>query len=145
MPEVFDEQEVEAVINLRKWCDQDVEWKARDGYLEFRLAIVCEEAYPLQIIGVFTAKTGYYRYNFFLGSQPIRMLHVGKAHHNPECDRTGKNHKHRWTDAHQERWAYEPGDLDLSDMETAFRGFVQECNIEFRGQFRKPAIQMILF
>jgi hypothetical protein len=74
----------------------------------------------------------------------VRMLHVGKSHHNPDCFRTGRRHKHKWTDAYGQHWAYEPADIDFSDMERAFLSFLEECRIELRGRFVKPRLQMRL-
>ncbi len=139
----FTEDEVNHVMGLRKWIEQEqkIEWCREEGYQQFELPIQCEEDYKLRLVGTLTEATGYYKFNLFLGSYPIRMLHIGKAHHNPDCGRVGQNHKHKWTDEHQTRWAYEPEEIDFTDMEKAFWTFLEECRIEYRGAFVKPAVQ----
>lgn len=90
-----------------------------------------------------TEATGYLKFNLFVGSQPITMLHHGKVHHNPDCRRlTDKLHKHRWTDANREKWAYIPDDIDASTVQTTFAGFLKECNIELESRFSAPVVQM---
>lgn len=142
-PVPFEEDEVNRVMQLRKWIepDQAIEWQEGEGYQQFQVPVQCEETYALQLIGIFTPATRAYRFNLFLGSQPIRMLHVGKTHHNPDCTRIGERHKHKWTDAHDEHWAYEPEDIDFSDMERAFWTFLKECAIDYKGRFKKPFVQ----
>lgn len=141
--EPFEENEVNRIMQLRKWIepDQPIEWRKEEGYQQFQVPVQCEEAYALRLIGVFTPATKAYRFNLFLGSQPIRMLHVGKVHRNPNHTRVGSQHKHKWTDVHDEHWAYAPEDIDFSDMESAFWTFLKECAIDYDGQFRKPVVQ----
>jgi hypothetical protein len=141
----FDEQEVEHVMQLKKWINENPEWKPSEGYQRFRVPVGCEEAYALQLIGTFNPNLGNYTYVLLLGTQPIRRLDVGKAHHNPQCDRVGPHHKHTWTDAHSDRWAYEPDDIDFTDLETAFHGFLKECGIGFSGRLTKPVVHKELF
>ena len=144
MPDVYSEEEIDQIIDLRKWIEQDIEWIQEEGYFRFRVPVLCEEDYALRLIGVLTEKTGYYRYNLLLGEQPARMLHVGKAHHNPDCAMVGRRHKHKWTDAYGQDWGYEPKDIDASDLQRAFETFLQECRIECRGRFVRPRAQMKL-
>ena len=129
MPDAFSEEEIEQVIQFGKWIDQDIEWRQEDGYFQFRVPILCVEDYALRMIGSLTEHTGYYRYNLLLGDQPARMLHVGKGHHNPGCTKIGRQHKHKWTDTHDQHWAYEPTDIDFSGLERAFMTFLVECRI----------------
>lgn len=143
----FDEEELNHVMELRKWIEpvQQIEWRVEEGYQHFQVPVQCEEAYALRLIGTFTVATGYYKYNLFLGSQPIRMLHVGKSHHNPGCTQVGPRHKHQWSDEHGDHWAHEPDDIDFSDMETAFWTFLKECAILYEGRFVRPIVQKRLF
>ncbi len=132
-------------MQLSKWIEEDVVWTLEEGYLRFRVPVLCGEDYALRLIGTLTEKTGYYRYNLFVGDQPARMLHVGKRHHNPDCLKIDLRHKHKWTDEYGQHWAYEPTDIDCSDLEQAFVGFLQECRIELRSRFARPRLQMRLF
>lgn len=143
MSMTFDEGEIDRVMELRKWIDVEdtVQWNRADGYQEFEVPIQCEEAYDLSLKGVLTEVTGYLKLNLFLGSFPIRMLHIGKRHRNPDGTRIGPRHKHLWTDEHAERWAYEPDDIDFTDTESAFWSFLEECSIEYQGAFVKPVTE----
>lgn len=142
MPDGFTEDEVDRVIQLRKWIEAAIHWRGGQGYQTFQVPVGCEEDYALRMIGALTERTGYCRYNLFLGTQPIRMLHIGQQHHNPDCERVGPPHRHRWTDGHGQRWAYVPGDFDSSELRRAFEGFAVERGIELRGGLVAPVIQM---
>ena len=139
----FEEKEINHVMTLKKWIepDQSLEWQREEGYQKFVLSVQCEESYKLQLVGIFTEATGYYKFHLFLGSYPIRMLHVGKSHHNPDCMHVGSHHKHKWTDEYMWHWAYEPDDIDFSNIERTFWTFLEECHIEYKGRFIGPVIQ----
>jgi hypothetical protein len=140
MAEWLDEQEVKRILGLAKHVDQDVHWKSGTGYQEFLVDVVSDqEDYEMSVVGVLNEFTGHLKLNLFAGRQPVTMLHTNKAHHNPDCTTLrGPVHKHLWTDVHKEKHAYEPNNIDLTTIESIFRSFFAECNIEFRGTFSAP-------
>ncbi len=146
MTDWLDESEIARVLSVPKHIDQNIQWKTHGGYKTFSTDVVSEEAdYEMILVGSLTEATGYVKFNLFVGSQPIAMLHVGKIHHNPDCERLeGKVHKHRWSDAYREKRAYLPNDIDVTTIESGFRSFLNECNIELRGRFVAPQLQVRL-
>ncbi len=143
MAEWLDEDEVDTVLASAKYIDENVEWRRQAGHQTFSVEVLSKEAdYDMALVGSVTEQTGYLKLHLFVGPQPITMLHMGKAHHNPNCERlTGKVHKHRWSDAFREKEAYVPDDVDTATWETLLRSFLKECNIEVRGRFAAPQIQ----
>ena len=147
MADLLEENEATRVLASKKRINQDIRWSKHPGYQQFSVDVLSEEAdYEMSLVGSVTEATGYFKLNLYVGSQPIAMLHRGKTHHNPNCERLKASvHKHRWTDAHRERQAYVPDDIDLSSWETTLRGFLRECNIEFEAQFTPPSVQRRMF
>jgi len=139
----LNEDEVNEVLSRRKRIIGDIRWRKRLGYQEFSADVLSDEAdYEMTLVGSVTEATGYTKLNLFVGPQPIAMLHRGKIHHNPSCERlTAVAHKHRWTDAHKARTAYVPADIDSSSWEGLFRSFLKECNIGLEGKFVPPSPQ----
>ncbi|HXG33898.1 MAG TPA: hypothetical protein VNJ11_11070 [Bryobacteraceae bacterium] len=147
MAEWLNEAEVASVLEKAKWIEEDVEWRRRPGYQEFSVEVRSESVgHAMVLKGVITEATGYFKLHLFAGSQPIVMLHAGKVHHNPDCEKLHERiHKHVWTDAYREKRAYVPTELTVSDWASVFHGFLRECNIGFRGRFVAPAIQRRLW
>ncbi len=143
MAEWLDENEVQRVLALDKHIDENIEWRGGAGHRTFSVPVLSEAAdYDMMLVGSVTELTGYFKLHLFVGPQPITMLHAGKVHHNPNCERlTAKVHKHCWSDAFREKEAYVPGDVDPATGETLFRSFLKECNIELRGRFAAPQTQ----
>lgn len=143
MAEFLDENQATQVLAAAKRINQDIVWRKRKGYQEFAVDVVSEEVeYEMLLKGVVTEATGHLKLNLFVGPQPVAMLHRGKVHHNPSCERLAAPvHKHRWSDADREKRAYVPADVDPSSFGSTFRSFLKECNIEFSGHFASPALQ----
>ncbi|WP_208527688.1 DUF6978 family protein, partial [Methylacidiphilum caldifontis] len=67
----------------------------------------------------------------------IRRLEFNKPHRNPGRSREhiGKLHKHTWTDAYEDTWAYEPKDIeDPWDLRRSLGNFLTECKIEYEPE-----------
>jgi hypothetical protein len=145
--EFLDEGEVSKLLAAAKRIEQDIQWRRRQGYQTFSVDVLSPEMdYDMTLVGSVTNSTGYLKLNLFVGNQPIAMLHTGKQHHNPDCSTLkARAHKHTWTDAHREKFAYVPDDLDFSNVESLIRSFLKECNIELHGKLTTPAIQRRLW
>ena len=59
----------------------------------------------------------------------IYALDIGKDHHNPECERVGEKHKHRWTERYKDKLAYVPHDITepASDPTAVWEQFCAEA------------------
>lgn len=44
-------------------------------------------------------------------------------------------HKHYWTEEHEDAMAYSPTDIDPTNPNRAFYDFLKECNIELTGAY----------
>jgi len=137
------ENEINDIIEiLDKEIDKTViNWKFEDGVQKFKVDVKNKEGYPLKLVGTYSHKTGNFSFALLLGKKRIRGLDCGhKPHHNPDCQRIKGPHKHRWTDAYQDREAYVPKSVNCTDIIQAFRDFLKECKIIFKGTLKRPFI-----
>lgn len=68
---------------------------------------------------------------------PIRRLDMShRVHRNPDRTLITEPHKHRWTTEHLDQIAYIPTDIDFSDVNTGFFGFLAECSITLTGTYQ---------
>ena len=70
----------------------------------------------------------------------IYALDLGKDHHNPECDRVGEKHKHRWSERDGDKRAYVPDDIraPVSDPVSVWTEFCAEAGIRHEGSMQPP-------
>lgn len=78
----------------------------------------------------------------------VYALDLGKEHHNPQCDKVGEKHKHRWTEQFRDKEAYVPDDITAlaSDPVLVWRQFCCEAKIAHNGTLSAPLpVQKELF
>lgn len=136
------EIEAERILQLTKWIDREIQWR-QDENLNWivRAPVQSIEQLPLEWYARYNPRTGYYSCILFWHQTNLRRLDVGKLHHNPDCQTVGRIHKHRWSDAARDHYAYEPDNMtQRDDMPAILSKFLAECNIELRASLRIPPI-----
>ena len=147
--------EFEAILaDQTKRIVSDVVWrKPDDGHrqaLAFRLDVQNAGDYPLIVNGW---------YNPLVPSFAVALIHravgriyglcIGREHHNPTCSNVGADiHKHAWSDATRDKYAYRPPDISAAadNPVLALREFFQEANIRHEGSIAVlPPRQSTLF
>ena len=142
------QQEFEGILaDDTKEITHDLIWRDDEDHSparEFRAAVASEAGYPLFVVG---------RYNSVIGTLTYALIHraagriyaldLGADHHNPDCNRVGEKHKHRWTDGFRDKQAYVPEDITESwDRPVEVWGqFCTEARIRHRGRMYPPEIQ----
>jgi|Deesub1362A_J573_1020465.scaffolds.fasta_scaffold01433_5 hypothetical protein len=136
------EEEIEdIVVNIKKEITDPIEWAYKHGIHKFKVDVQNEDGYPLKLVGTFSFRSGNFSFALLLRNRRIRGLDCGrKVHHNPECEKIKGVHKHKWTDAYQDKEAYIPSEVDCSSIVGALRAFIEECNIKLKATIRKPLI-----
>lgn len=139
------EELANSIINMPKRIEERMKWKEKphgSGIFTFEVQIENTEAHNLVLYCTYNTKLN--RFSFTVSYNKInriRGLDIGKEHINPppKRERIGKKHKHRWTDKHQDRWAYEPDDITTgAPIKQVFQEFLRECNITCQQQL--PAL-----
>lgn len=136
----------------QKLIRDDISWSEDEDHspaLEFRAEVESSEGWPLFVRGRYNrrAKT----LTFALILKPVGRIYgldMGKDHHNPQCDRVGDTHKHRWTEQYRDKEAYAPEDLTapVSEPLLVWRQFCTEARIRHEGTMRSlPPEQMELW
>lgn len=111
-------------------------WKA-EAYLEG----VYENA-RVKLIGTYNARINNLSYTLVWAACRVRSLDVGgPPHTNPDGARLPTPHKHRWTSADRDQWAYSPTDITSNSLRGIFDEFLIESNIRFEGTFVAPVEQ----
>lgn len=134
--------EFEAILaDSTKHVDGDVVWKKPDdGHrdaLAFRVDVLNSGDYPLIVNGW---------YNPLVPSFSVALIHrgvgriyglcIGHEHHNPSCSNVGAEvHKHAWSDATRDKYAYRPADISAQpdNPGLALQEFFREANIRHNG------------
>ena len=135
------------LVDDAKEIAQDLSWRDDEDHspaLEFRAAVASEAGYPLFVVG---------RYNSFAGTLSYALVHraagriyaldLGADHHNPDCNRVGEKHKHRWTEEFRDKQAYVPEDITESWDHPAevWSQFCAEAKIRHTGRMEPPVVQ----
>ncbi len=134
------EAEAERILHLPKWIEAELQWRQNEyGDWMMRVPVLANEQLPLQWYVRFNPRTGNYTAILFWQHINLQRLDVGKRHHNPDCQDVGHIHKHRWTDAAQNRVAYEPEEMSRDDdAMTTLQKFPAECGITLRVALHNP-------
>lgn len=141
--------EFETILaDTSKKIDGDINWQADEDHspcVEFRVEVVSAAGWPLFVRGSYNPLIGALSYALILKTAGrVYALDLGKDHHNPQCDRVGEKHKHRWTERFRDKEAYVPADItaDATEPVAVWQQFCQEARIIHMGQLHSvPPIQ----
>ena len=141
------QQEFEAILaDDTKEIAQDLSWgedKDHSPAREFRATITSTAGYPLCVVGRYNPMAGKLSYVLIYGgTERIYALDLGADHHNPDCNRIGEKHKHRWTEEFRDKQAYVPEDITESwdrPIEV-WKQFCTEARIHHTGRMEPPAV-----
>ncbi|GIW94575.1 MAG: hypothetical protein KatS3mg110_2616 [Pirellulaceae bacterium] len=136
------QSDVQQILNDNsKYIQGDVTWRPdrqHAQWLVFRVPVHSQFCGELYVKGSYNPSIPALSYALILDSKcRIYALDLGKRHHNPDCTHVGPKHKHVWTDAHGDKWAYEPSDItaDATKPADAWTQFCREAKIHHRGRF----------
>lgn len=137
--------EFEALIaDTTKRIEGDIMWTGDEDHspsVEFRAEILSDTGYPLFVRGSFNPLVPAVTFALIhKGVGRIYGLDMGKDHRNPDNNRTGDKHKHRWTERFRDKEAYVPPDITAlaSSPVEAWSQFCAEAAITHRGTMHPP-------
>jgi len=141
-------QEFESILaDTSKRIEGDIVWhSSKDGspVHEFRVTVESNTGWPLIVVGKYNPLAGTLSYAVLhrLAGR-IYSLDLGADHHNPNCQRVGEKHKHRWSEEYRDKIAYVASDISATwDQPVAvWMEFCQEAGITHQGVMRCPAVQ----
>lgn len=123
----------------------DVAWREDEDHSparEFRVEVESAGGWPLFVQGRCSFVAGTLTYALILKTAGrIYALDLGRDHHNPQCERVGEKHKHRWSERYGDREAYAPDDVSApaSDPVAAWKEFCAEARIRHEGRMERPS------
>lgn len=130
-----------------KRIEGDLVWRALDDHRPacmFREPVLSDEGYPLEVVGRLNPMVGKLSYVLlYRGAGRIYGLDLGSAHRNPDGERVGDKHKHKWTADYRDKWAYVPEDITAPwdrPLEV-WQQFCVEARINHHGLLSEPSIQ----
>lgn len=136
----------ELIADPEKYIETNIVWtQGRSPWLEFRVEITSPAGYPLFLKGSYNpiiAKLTYAMIHHQAGC--IYRLDLGQEHRNPDGQRVGETHKHRWNEPLQAKQAYVPPDITAhaTEPEKVWKEFCQEARITHNGTMAPPAPQL---
>lgn len=126
--------EAERLILMPKTIGEPVRWKLHQPRLQryrFKVRIISQEsAQVLMLAG--TASPGKWSF-VLLGPGSVRLSKISTPHPghvNCDGEESVPEHKHYWTEEHEDRCTYEPDDIRWDNVNDAFIDFTRECHIE---------------
>ena len=142
------QQEFEGILaDDTKEISLDLIWREDEDHSparEFRVAVESEAGYPLFVVGRYNSVAGTLSYVLVHSAAGrIYALDLGADHHNPDCNRVGEKHKHRWTEGFRDKQAYVPEDItETWDHPVEVWGqFCAEARIRHTGRMERPVVQ----
>lgn len=135
--------EIEWALNSPKVVTASVEWKPRPGgrlgsEATFSVLVPVKDDPDEYVLGKVEATHGTYKAKvaFLLGGVCIARWESGGRHLNPNGELIIGQHKHRWDPIVEDRFAYTPDDIEMTNRDTILMTFLLECGIEFQGTYR---------
>ena len=148
---MFTEQELRYLLDDKtKQISEDIFWRDDQDHSpakEFRVAIDSEPGWPISVNGRWNPDSQ--KLSFTLihdAAGRIIGLDLGDVEHpnpKPNRERLVGTHKHRWTVAHRDKWAYSPTDITAEWHQPAavWRQFCAEVHIIHSGVVHPPGRQ----
>lgn len=139
----------ELIADPSKSIEGDIIWaQARSPWSGFRAEIISPAGYPLFLKGSYNpiiATLSYHIIHRTIGR--IYGLDLGKDHRNPDGQRIGEKHKHRWYEPLRDKQAYIPPDITAlaTEPEKVWEEFCQEAKLIHNGTMAPPHTQLGLF
>jgi hypothetical protein len=136
----------ELIADPEKYIESNIIWtQGRSPWLGFRVEITSPAGYPLVLKGSYNpiaAKLTYAIIHCQAGC--IYRLDLGQEHRNPDGQRVGETHKHRWYDPFRDKQAYVPPDITApaTEPKKVWEEFCQEARITHNGTMAPPAPQL---
>lgn len=131
-----------------KRIDEDIQW-AKDNnnlWVKFRAQVITDSGHDLFIQGSFNAFNN--KLSYHLIYRPIGRIYgldLGQEHTNPDRQRIGETHKHRWTETFKDKAAYAPSDITAPATQPVevWHQFCQESGITHNGTMSAPPDQQL--
>jgi hypothetical protein len=146
---MLSQEEFEQLINdPYKRVDEDIQW-IRDSnnlWVKFRAQVITDSEHDLFIQGSFNAFSN--KLSYHLIYRPVGRIYgldLGQEHSNPDRQRVGETHKHRWTETFKDKEAYAPPDITApaSQPIEVWRQFCLEARITHNGIMQPPPDQQL--
>ena len=122
----------------------DIDWSADKQHSPMQLfcaKIDSSAGWPLIVKGSYNPFAITLSYAIILTTTGrICALDMGKDHHNPQCDRVGEKHKHKWSERYRDKEAYVPENITapISRPVEVWRQFCAVACLEHSGTLAHP-------
>lgn len=132
-----------------KRIDGDISWGEDEDHspaLQFRAEVGSEADYPLFAKGYFNRASRKLTYSLIhRQAGRIYALDLGRAHKNPDGERVGEKHKHRWDEGVGMKEAYVPSDViaTVNQPIEAWAQFCVEARLTHDGALSEPPAQQM--
>jgi len=142
----------EIIADETKRIDGDISWREDEDhspFVEFQCQIISDNGYPIVARGSYnqlSEKLGYVIIYKAVGR--IYALDMGSDHKNPDGERVGEKHKHRWRYGYRDKFAYVPSDITalVTNPVAVWQQFCLESKIIHNGSLHQPPhLQLDLF
>ena len=135
------EAEANQLLEEDKVIGANVTWRMDGNVCRLEATVLCIDSEQTLSLRGFYGKRNR-SFALLYRNTPIRKYTVHASHKHPVTRRVVKQpHKHWWDDEWEDRRVYIPTDMRIGNLNEEFLDFLQECNIELRGNYA----QLLLF
>ena len=113
----------------------NVTWRMDGNVFRLEATVLCIDSEEILSLRGFYGKKNR-SFALLYRNTPIRKYTVHAFHRDPVTrERVTQPHKHWWDDEWEDKRVYIPGDIRIGNLNEEFVDFLQECNIELRGNY----------
>ena len=127
--------EANGLLKEDKVIGANVTWRMDGNVSRLDATVLCiDSETTLSLRGYYGRKNR--SFVLLYRTTPIRKHTVHASHKDPVTRQVVRQpHKHLWDDEWEDRRVYIPNDIRIVNLNEEFLDFLQECNIELRGNY----------
>ncbi|WP_152420898.1 DUF6978 family protein [Halorubrum coriense] len=127
--------EIEELYDMKKIIEEDWIWETDGPNLIGEATVYCFDSEAILSLKAWKRRS--YGFCLLYKSSKVVRRWDDSRHRNPDGEVIDGSHKHKWHPQYEDNCAYPVDDVATDDVDKAFQDFLNECNIELRGDYQR--------
>jgi len=129
------EAEIDRLYEMEKVIEDDWSWEVDGPTHRGEATVYCKGSKAKLTLKAWKRRS--YGFCLLYKSSKIVRRWDDSRHRNPDGRIIDGSHKHKWHPQYEDNLAYPVDDVATNDVDEAFIDFLDECNIELRGDYSR--------